>query len=50
MQIYEELKARGVNMSITHVDFMIGTRDLCITGVDATGKQIPIFINGEWAI
>ncbi len=46
----EEAKALGINDSMIHVDFMVGTRDLCITGYDVNGKEIPIFVNGEWAI
>ena len=40
----------GINDSITHVDFMIGTADLSIVGIDKDGKKIEIFKNGEWAI
>jgi aminopeptidase len=32
-----------------HEDFMIGSADLDITGVDADGREIPIFRNGGWA-
>lgn len=39
----------GVNDSMIHVDFMIGSEDLSITGIDATGKRIPIFAHGNWA-
>lgn len=45
----EELKARGANDSITHIDFMVGTPDLSITGVTADGTQVPVFINGNFA-
>ena len=45
----EECYARGINDSMIHVDFMIGTRDLSITGVTRDGKRIPIFENGNWA-
>ena len=45
----EECYARGINNSMIHVDFMIGTRDLSITGVTADGKRVPIFENGNWA-
>lgn len=45
----EECYARGINDSMIHVDFMIGTRDLSITGLTRDGKQIPIFENGTWA-
>lgn len=45
----DELKAAGLNHSITHVDFMVGTSDLSITGTTKDGKEIPIFINGNFA-
>ena len=45
----EELKARGLNDSITHVDFMIGTPDLSIVGTTHDGKEIPVFVNGNFA-
>ena len=43
-------KEIGINDSMIHVDFMIGTRDLSIVGVDKDGKEIQIFKNGTWAI
>ena len=46
----EELKARGLNDSITHVDFMIGTADLSIVGTTHDGKEIPVFVDGNFAI
>ena len=45
----EELIAAGGNQSDTHVDFMIGTKDLEITGITADGQEIPVFVNGNWA-
>ncbi|MCL2674209.1 MAG: aminopeptidase [Defluviitaleaceae bacterium] len=45
----EDADKFGVNESITHVDFMFGTADLQITGVTADGKQVTVFINGNWA-
>ena len=45
----EEIKKMGVNDSGIHVDFMIGSKDLNITGYTKDGKQIPIFRNGNWA-
>ena len=44
----EELKALGVNDSIIHVDFMIGSKSLNIDAVDASGRVIPLFKNGSW--
>ncbi len=39
----------GINDSITHNDFMIGSKDLNIVGVTHDGKEIEIFKNGNWA-
>lgn len=44
----ETFKAKA-NSSLTHVDFMIGTKDTNITGVKEDGSEIPVFINGNWA-
>jgi aminopeptidase len=46
----EELKARGINDSIIHVDFMVGCKELSITGYAKDGKAVKIFENGSWAI
>ena len=46
----EQRKEIGINDSMIHVDFMIGTRDLSIVGVDKNGKEIQIFKDGTWAI
>ncbi|MBQ8851755.1 MAG: aminopeptidase, partial [Oscillibacter sp.] len=44
------LKARGLNDSITHVDFMIGTADLTIVGTTQDGREVKVFENGNFAI
>ena len=46
----EEAKARGLNDSMIHVDFMIGTKDLSIVGTSFDGKKTVIFKDGNWAI
>lgn len=46
----EEQKAAGLNDSITHVDFMIGTKALSIIGITKNGEKIPVFIDGNFAI
>lgn len=46
----EELKAAGLNRSTTHVDFMIGSDQMDIDGIDQEGNAVPIFRSGEWAI
>ena len=45
----EARKAAGLNRSDTHVDFMVGTRDLSITGATHDGKEIPVFVEGNFA-
>ncbi|MDR4398658.1 aminopeptidase [Bacillus atrophaeus] len=45
----EELVKEGLNESITHVDFMIGSKDMSIDGITADGKREPVFRNGNWA-
>ena len=45
----EELVAMGLNESMIHVDFMIGTADLDIDGEKADGTLVPIFRGGTWA-
>ena len=45
----EELLAKGVNQSATHVDFMIGTDDMDIVGIGDDGTETPVFVNGQWA-
>lgn len=44
----EELEKKGVNVSHEHVDFMIGTADLVITGETVDGKIVDIFRNGNF--
>ncbi len=45
----DEIHEKGINDSIVHVDFMIGTEDLNITAKTYDGKEIEIFKNGNWA-
>jgi aminopeptidase len=44
-----ECYEKGINDSMIHVDFMIGTRDLSIVGITRDGKKVQIFENGTWA-
>ncbi len=45
----EEFMARGGNVSMTHVDFMIGSNKMDIDGVREDGVSEPIMRKGEWA-
>ena len=44
-----ELAALGANQSLVHVDWMIGSGELDIDGVTASGKTEPLMRKGEWA-
>ncbi len=44
----ETLIHNGINDSITHEDFMIGTKDLSIVGTTVSGEKIQVFINGNF--
>ena len=46
----EEIKSVGLNHSVIHVDFMIGSSDLNIVGETYDGKTVQIFKDGEFAI
>ncbi|MGY4690507.1 aminopeptidase [Salibacterium sp. K-3] len=45
----EEKEKHGLNSSITHVDFMIGSADMDIDGILPDGTSEPVMRNGEWA-
>lgn len=45
----EERKRRGINDSMIHVDFMIGSEDMNITGITKNGDRVAILKDGNWA-
>ncbi len=45
----EERHAKGINDSVVHEDFMIGSFDTAITATTRDGREVKIFENGEWA-
>jgi aminopeptidase len=44
----EQLAAKGANESLIHVDWMIGSGQLDIDGITATGAVEPLMRQGEW--
>ena len=46
----EECEKAGINSSMIHVDFMIGSKDMSIVGVTKEGERVTIFKDGNWAI
>lgn len=45
----DELKQKGANQSLIHVDWMIGSGDVDIDGITRTGDIVPVMRKGEWA-
>ena len=45
----EQCHELGINNSMIHVDFMIGSKDMSIVGVTKDGKRVQIFKDGNWA-
>jgi aminopeptidase len=45
----EELEKHGLNQSITHVDFMIGSEVMDIDGINDDGTTEAVFRKGNWA-
>jgi aminopeptidase len=44
----EEITKRGGNSSMIHIDWMIGSDQIDVDGIDQSGNPIPIFRKGEW--
>ena len=45
----ENDRARA-NLSTTHVDFMIGSPALEVTGLTAAGERVPVLRDGDWQV
>ncbi len=39
-----------MNDSLIHVDFMVGGREVTVTGVKADGSEVVLLKDGEWHI
>ena len=44
----EQLQEAGANHSMTHVDFMFGSQDMCIDGICKDGRVVPVFRGGNF--
>jgi aminopeptidase len=40
----------SINVSGTHVDFMIGSDELEVTGITAAGERVPVLRGGSWQL
>ena len=39
-----------INKSVIHIDFMIGSDDVAVTGLRADGTEVPVLRGGSWQI
>ena len=39
-----------VNESGIHIDFMIGSLDLRVTGITPSGERVPVLVDGRWQV
>jgi aminopeptidase len=42
--------ADRVNESEVHLDFMIGSPELTVTGIEPSGERVPVLVGGRWAL
>ena len=45
-----ELAQRGANSSLIHIDWMIGSGEIDVDGIDVAGHAEPVMRRGEWAV
>ena len=48
--LVDDEDAGRVNVSGTHIDFMIGSNELDVTGVTVDGERVPILRGGDWQL
>jgi aminopeptidase len=39
-----------MNRSGIHIDFMVGSPELAVTGVTVDGRRVPVLRNGDWRL
>jgi aminopeptidase len=48
--VLDDADRERCNKSEIHIDFMIGSNDLTVTGVTDTGERVPVLVEGSWRI
>ncbi len=46
----DELRARGANRSLIHIDWMIGSHEIDVDGLTAAGARTPVMRRGEFTL
>jgi aminopeptidase len=48
--VADEADQRHINRSELHIDFMIGSNDVAVTGIDPGGAEVPLLRDGVWQV
>ena len=48
--LVDEPARERVNESQIHIDFMIGSPEMTVTGITAEGDRVPVLVEGRWQI
>jgi aminopeptidase len=48
--VLDENDRHRSNESEIHIDFMIGSEDLSVTGITGDGERVPVLVEGRWRI
>jgi aminopeptidase len=46
----EDSDRANINQSTVHIDFMIGSNDIAVTGITGSGDRVPVLRDGAWQI
>jgi aminopeptidase len=46
----DESERGNINQSTIHIDFMIGSNDVAVTGITGSGERVPVLRDGTWQI
>jgi aminopeptidase len=48
--LVDESARERVNESQIHIDFMIGSPEMTVTGITADGDRVPVLVQGKWQV
>ncbi|HEY1520419.1 MAG TPA: aminopeptidase [Solirubrobacteraceae bacterium] len=48
--VLDEADRKHINRSELHIDFMIGSSDVAVTGIDSGGAEVPLLRDGIWQV
>lgn len=46
----DEDERKRVNESVLHIDFMIGSPEMTVSGITTDGERVPVLVRGAWAV